>query len=218
MPPYRMPERESRNTTVIGETVRVVGQLLTKEDLYIEGVVEGAIESLKNKVTIGPSGCVHADIHASDVIVLGQVQGNIEAGNKVDIRKSGKLVGDITTSRISMEDGSFFKGSVDSRRSVQGQFSPDGNWVAWTSNESGRYEVYLAPFPGSGGQRQVSPAGGLLPRWREDGKELFYTGPAGQLMAVQLGMKGTELEIGAARPVPTGRATTSRPMARASSA
>jgi cytoskeletal protein CcmA (bactofilin family) len=214
MPPYR----ESRNTTVIGETVRVVGQLFTKEDLYIEGVVEGAIESLKNKVTIGPSGCVHADIHASDVIVLGQVQGNIEAGNKVDIKKSGKLVGDITTSRISMEDGSFFKGRVDSRRSVQGQFSPDGNWVAWTSNESGRYEVYLAPFPGSGGQRQVSPAGGLLPRWREDGKELFYTGPAGQLMAVQLGIKGDELEIGAARPVPAGRATTSRPMARASSA
>jgi len=218
MPPYRMPERESRNTTIIGETVRVVGRLFATEDLYIEGVVEGAIESLKNKVTIAPSGCVHADIHASDVIVLGQVQGNVEAGNKVDIRKSGKVVGDITTSRIRMEDGSFFKGSVDSRKSVQGQFSPDGNWVAWTSNESGRYEIYLAPFPGSGGQRQVSPAGGLLPRWRADGKELFYTGPAGQLMSAQISTKGNELEIGAARPVPTRDVTTSRPMAHASSA
>ena len=114
--PHRMPEPESRSTATIGKAVRVVGQIFTKEDLYVDGDVEGTIESQENKVTIGPNGRVQASIRARDVIILGQVQGNVETSDKVDIRKDAKLVGDITTSRISIEDGALFKGSIDIKK------------------------------------------------------------------------------------------------------
>jgi cytoskeletal protein CcmA (bactofilin family) len=112
--PYRTPEPESRNN--IGKAVRVVGQIFTKEDLYVDGDVEGTIESLENKITVGPNGRVQAGIRAREVVILGQVQGNVEATDKVDIRKEAKLVGDITTSRISIEDGALFKGSIDIKK------------------------------------------------------------------------------------------------------
>ena len=65
----------------------------------------------------------------------------------------------------------------------QGQFSPDGRWVAYQSNESSRSEIYVQPFPGvSGGKWQVSKAGGTQPRWRHDGKELFFISLDGKLM------------------------------------
>ncbi len=68
---------------------------------------------------------------------------------------------------------------------AQGQFSPDGRWVAYTSDESGRSEVYVQPFPGPGPKAQISTAGGILPKWRGDGKELFYVA-AGILMSVEV--------------------------------
>ena len=64
--------------------------------------------------------------------------------------------------------------------------SPDGRWIAYESNESGRYEVYVQTFPPSGGKWQISTSGGDLPRWREDGKELYYLDPARKLMAVDV--------------------------------
>jgi cytoskeletal protein CcmA (bactofilin family) len=115
--PYRTPEADSRNSATIGKAVRVVGQIFTKEDLYVDGDVEGTIESQENKVTIGPNGRVQASIKAREVIILGQVQGNVETTDKVDLRKDAKLVGDITTSRISIEDGALFKGSIDIKKS-----------------------------------------------------------------------------------------------------
>jgi Tol biopolymer transport system component len=66
---------------------------------------------------------------------------------------------------------------------LEGQFSPDGNWVAYSSNESGRWEVYVASFPGSYAKYQVSTAGGQQPRWRRDGRELFFIAPDRNLMA-----------------------------------
>ena len=68
----------------------------------------------------------------------------------------------------------------------QGQFSPDGRWIAYRSNETGAREIFLRPFPGPGSQRQVSTAGGSQPRWRRDGKELFYIAADNQLMAVPI--------------------------------
>jgi Tol biopolymer transport system component len=77
------------------------------------------------------------------------------------------------------------------------QFSPDGRWVAYVSNESGRFEVYATPFPpGAGGKRQISNAGGSLPRWRQDGKEIFFSALDGRLMAAEITLKGGALEIG----------------------
>jgi len=81
------------------------------------------------------------------------------------------------------------------------QFSPDGKWVAYWSNESGRNEIYAAPFPGPGGKRQISTSGGTHPRWRADGKELFYSGPGQKLMAAGVNIKGGALEVGKAEPL-----------------
>jgi cytoskeletal protein CcmA (bactofilin family) len=115
--PYRTPEADPRSSAAsIGKSVRVVGQIFTKEDLYVDGDVEGTIESHENKVTIGPNGRVQASIKAREVIVLGQVQGDVETSDKVDLRKDAKLVGNITTARISIEDGALFKGSIDIKK------------------------------------------------------------------------------------------------------
>jgi dipeptidyl aminopeptidase/acylaminoacyl peptidase len=71
---------------------------------------------------------------------------------------------------------------------IGGQFSPDSRWLAYASNESGHYEIYVRTFPEAGGKWQVSVAGGVQPRWRRDGRELFYIAPDGQLMAVPIGV------------------------------
>ena len=65
-----------------------------------------------------------------------------------------------------------------------GQLSPDSRWMAYTSDESGRCEVYVRPFPPSEGKWKISTAGGEQPRWRADGKELFYVAPEGKMVAV----------------------------------
>ena len=78
----------------------------------------------------------------------------------------------------------------------EGQFSPDGHWVAYQSNESGRFEIDAQPFPGPGGKFQVSTGGGIQPRWRRDGQELFYIAPDGKLMAVPIRLQGSTLEAG----------------------
>jgi hypothetical protein len=100
----------------------------------------------------------------------------------------------------------FLKTPFDERRA---QFSPDGRWVAYQSNESGRYEIDVRPFPGptssggadgrGGGQWQVSTAGGMSPRWGPGGKELYYLAPDVTLMAAPIAVTGATLEPG--RPV-----------------
>jgi len=79
---------------------------------------------------------------------------------------------------------------------TQGAFSPDGKWVAYQSNESGRNEVYVRPFPGPGGQWHVSTGGGISPRWRADGKELYYLAPDNKLMAVAVTVQGAAFTPG----------------------
>ncbi|SPE30976.1 Serine/threonine protein kinase [Candidatus Sulfopaludibacter sp. SbA6] len=80
---------------------------------------------------------------------------------------------------------------------IQAQLSPDGKWIAYSSGESGRTEVYTAAFPGGAGKRQISTNGGVRPHWRRDGGEIFYIAPGGNLMAVQVKATGTSLESGA---------------------
>jgi len=83
-----------------------------------------------------------------------------------------------------------------------GRFSPDGQWIAYHLAESPQQaEIYVTPFPGPGGRQQVSIAGGVEPRWRGDGKELFYMGADNMLMAAELNIKGSAIEIGAVRPL-----------------
>jgi dipeptidyl aminopeptidase/acylaminoacyl peptidase len=84
-----------------------------------------------------------------------------------------------------------------------GEFSPDGRWLAYESNESGRFEVYVQPFPEAGGKMQISSAGGTQPRWRRDGKELYYVAPDARLMAVPVAVSpdGKTLELGVPAPL-----------------
>jgi cytoskeletal protein CcmA (bactofilin family) len=107
-------EPESRGgLATIGKAVRIVGQVYSKEELYIDGDLEGTLEAMEHKLIIGPNGTVHATISAREVVVLGTIQGNVEAVDKIEIRKDAKLVGDIRTARIIIEDGAYFKGSID---------------------------------------------------------------------------------------------------------
>jgi eukaryotic-like serine/threonine-protein kinase len=84
---------------------------------------------------------------------------------------------------------------------ADGKFSPNGNWLAYMSNETGRYEVYVIPFPGQGGKYQVSTGGGGDPQWRGDSRELFFLGSTDTLMAVDVRQKGDALELGTPREI-----------------
>ena len=75
-------------------------------------------------------------------------------------------------------------------------FSPDGRWLAYQSNESGRNEIYVTPFPGPGGKWQLSQGGGVEPEWRHDGRALFYRAPDGALFEVNVTAKGSAVEVG----------------------
>jgi hypothetical protein len=86
-----------------------------------------------------------------------------------------------------------------SRAETGGQFSPDGRWVAYQSDESGRFEIYVQPFPAASAKWQISTGGGTMPRWRADGKELFFIAPDTKLMAAAVTASGTTFE--AAPPV-----------------
>lgn len=97
----------------IGKSVVVKGELSGSEDLYLDGEVEGSIELRSHSLTIGPNGRVRANIYAKDITVHGKVEGNINGSERVELRKSAVLTGDITTQRIVIEDGAFFKGSID---------------------------------------------------------------------------------------------------------
>jgi len=113
MPPARFEPDTRGGAASIGKAVKVVGQIFSREDLYIDGEVEGTVEALEHKLTIGPHGILKAAIKSREVVALGSVQGNVEAADKIEIRKDAKVVGDIKTARIIIEDGAYFKGAID---------------------------------------------------------------------------------------------------------
>ena len=100
----------------IGKSVVIKGELNGSEDLTIEGHVEGTIQLKEHVLTIGPNGKIKAQIFAKSVIVLGEVQGNVSATDKVDIRDNGSVEGDLIAPRIAIAEGAHFKGSIDMQR------------------------------------------------------------------------------------------------------
>ena len=100
----------------IGKSVVVKGELSGSEDLYLDGEVEGSIELREHHLTIGPHGKVQASVNARDVVVHGQVNGNVHGSERVELKKSAVLTGDIVTQRIVIEDGAVFKGSLETQR------------------------------------------------------------------------------------------------------
>jgi cytoskeletal protein CcmA (bactofilin family) len=107
------PHSESSRAAVLGKSVIVKGQILSREDLTIDGEVEGTVELQEHRLTVGPNGKVRASVKARELVVLGTIHGNVETTDKIDIRKEAKLVGDIKTARIVIEDGAYFKGNID---------------------------------------------------------------------------------------------------------
>lgn len=108
------PEATVRGgSAALGKNVTVKGQIFAREDLTIDGEVEGTIECHEHRLTIGPNARVQAGLKAREIIIHGSIQGNVDATDKIDIKKEAKLVGDIKTSRIVIEDGAYFKGSID---------------------------------------------------------------------------------------------------------
>jgi cytoskeletal protein CcmA (bactofilin family) len=113
MPPARFEPETRGGAATIGKAVKVVGQIFSKEDLYIDGEVEGTVEALDHKLTVGPNGTLKAQVKAREVVALGTIHGNVDATDKIEIRKDARLSGDIRTARIIIEDGAYFKGSID---------------------------------------------------------------------------------------------------------
>ena len=105
-----------RDIVNIGKSVVIKGELTGSEDLTVEGHVEGTIQLRDHALTIGPNGRIKAQIFAKTVVVLGEVTGNVTAGEKVDIRENGSVDGDLVAPRIAIAEGAHFRGSVDMQR------------------------------------------------------------------------------------------------------
>jgi len=111
---------------ILGRSVVFKGQILSREHLAIEGEVEGTIDMIEHRLTIGTEGNVRANVKALEIELFGSMQGNIEAVDKVYIRKGAKFVGDIYCAGIVIEDGAFIKAGIDlSRQPTREQDSPD---------------------------------------------------------------------------------------------
>ena len=108
--------RWERDVVNIGKSVVIKGELNGSEDLTVEGHVEGKIELRDHVLTIGPNGKIKAQVFAKAVIVLGEVNGNVTATEKVDIRDGGSVDGDIVSPRVAIAEGAHFRGSVDMQR------------------------------------------------------------------------------------------------------
>ena len=98
--------------TLIGETMKIKGEITSRETLQLNGELEGQVQ-LDNRLTIGPKGKASANIKAKEVDIAGSVQGNIDASDRIVLRKGANLVGDVKTAGIMIEDGAYFKGGVD---------------------------------------------------------------------------------------------------------
>jgi cytoskeletal protein CcmA (bactofilin family) len=96
----------------LGSTMTVKGEIYSREELYIDGEIQGSIE-LQHRLTVGPNGKVRAKVKAKEVVVYGSIHGDVQSAEKIIIREKGSLVGDITTAGIVIEDGAYFKGSID---------------------------------------------------------------------------------------------------------
>ena len=108
-----------RATARLGASLHVKGEISGNEDLVVDGSVEGLIQLDERKLTVGATAKVTADIIAREVVVYGTVKGNLRAKDRIEIKKDGSVNGDLTTARIMIEDGAYFKGSIEIDKSEQ---------------------------------------------------------------------------------------------------
>ena len=111
--PRETPIKEpSSSAAAIGCSMIIKGDIFSREELIVDGEVEGKVE-LQHRLTVGPRGKVRANIKAREIVVLGEVHGNVEVSDKITIQKNGSVIGDIKTAGIIIDDGAYFKGSID---------------------------------------------------------------------------------------------------------
>jgi len=115
-PASRAPVASGGDQATLGKGLFIKGEITGTESLFIDGKIEGSITLPGNRVTVGRNGQVASTIPAREIVILGKVRGNIAASDRVDIRAEGALTGDVTAARISIEDGAFFKGGIDIRK------------------------------------------------------------------------------------------------------
>jgi cytoskeletal protein CcmA (bactofilin family) len=109
----RMDTPQTAEVAHIGRSVVIKGELSGSEDLYLDGQVEGSIELRDHSLTVGPNGTVKANVSAKGVVIQGKLDGSVTASDRVELRQSAVVTGDVTTQRISIEEGAFLKGKVD---------------------------------------------------------------------------------------------------------
>ena len=114
------------NRTVLGRSLVAQGQLSATEDLLIEGQFQGNITLDDHCLTVGAEGNVKAEIQARQIVVMGSVTGNLNAREKVDIRRTGHVVGDLKAGTVAIEEGAYFKGSIDIARDGEPSATPGG--------------------------------------------------------------------------------------------
>jgi cytoskeletal protein CcmA (bactofilin family) len=137
----RVSESSRGETASLGKSVVIKGEVTGSEDLYVDGQVDGSISLEGNRLTIGPNGKIKANIVARSVSIAGKLEGNIRAGDRVDLRQSAVVLGDIATQRIAIEDGAYFKGGVDIQReaakpSAEGKVETKPATTVSTANSS----------------------------------------------------------------------------------
>jgi cytoskeletal protein CcmA (bactofilin family) len=103
----------TRSSARLGSGLHIKGQLTGTEDLQIDGKVDGPISLNGHQLTVGPTAVLNSEIHAGEVVVFGKVIGNLYAKDRVDVKTDGSVIGDISTARISIEDGAHFKGRIE---------------------------------------------------------------------------------------------------------
>jgi cytoskeletal protein CcmA (bactofilin family) len=103
----------------LSSSLHVKGEISGNEDLYIDGTVEGLVHLDEGKLTVGAIAKLTADVIAGEVIVYGSVKGNVRAKGKIEIKKDGSVNGDLTTAQIIIEDGAYFKGSIEIEKSAE---------------------------------------------------------------------------------------------------
>src|SRR4051812_7677366 len=116
MEPFKQSEKFPADVAHIGKSVIVKGELSGSEDLFLDGEVEGNIDLQDHNLTIGPHGRVRANVKAKDVVIHGKVDGNIYGTDRVELKRSAVLAGDISTQRIVIEDDAYFKGAIDIKK------------------------------------------------------------------------------------------------------
>lgn len=113
-PPVEAPAvRAAKSAARLGRTLSIKGELVGEEDLVVDGEFAGTVELGAHSLTVGPQGRVQADVHAREIVIEGTLRGKLRATERLVISRSGNVVGDLVAARVVIEDGAYFKGSID---------------------------------------------------------------------------------------------------------